>query len=209
MLSIIDPENLDWYAVTTAPQKEHVAAYFLRQYGLRTYVPTETRWRRHNRHSRQKSEIAFPVTPRYVFVGVAGEPAWWEIMQVPHVTAVVGIEGKPALFSRKAKKDAGPGEFREWMAVIPNGELRIGAGERRIFVNGRGIFRAPKEQRHMRTHKEFGVGDQVVVVEGPLEGMTFKVEDIKGKNAKVLMPMMMETGLREVSIPLGSLEAAD
>lgn len=202
MLSAIDPANLNWCAFTVPAQREYLAAYFLRTVvGATTYVPTETRWRRHNRHSRAKDEIAFPVAPRYVWAGFAGEPPWWDISQIPMISGVVGIQGKAALFGGKT--------FDKFVATIPNGELRVGNGERRVYINGRGVFRAPREQRHMRTHKEFGIGDLVVVTTGPFADMKFKVENIRGKNATVLMPMLLDGGLREVSIPLGVLEGVE
>jgi len=191
-----DPAGLFWYAFLVPAQKEYTAAHILTRRGAVTYVPTHTRFRRRNRYAKRKEEFAFPVAPRYVFAGFRHPPEWYWLFQLPLILAVVGINGTP--------KSMLNNKLAEFMGATPNGKLKLAEGERSIEVEGRRPLRAPKEQRHMRTHREFKAGDEVDIVDGAYRDRKVIVREITGHMAKILMPLFGAE--REVEVPLENLE---
>lgn len=89
-----------WYCLRTAPQRELVLADLLKAFGLRTFCPTETRWRRTARH--KKAPRAYAMLPRYLFV--SGDDPWSILRAHRHrgVQGVVGISGRPAPIPERA-----------------------------------------------------------------------------------------------------------
>ena len=148
--------ELDWYALEVVRQKEYVAGFLLkRQLGCETFIPTETRWRRRNRYARGKSEIAYAAIPGVIFAGFPGPPAWFHLMRLPYITGVLSIGERPATVDGKQLS-----AYRETQLdghlVIERVSVSYRGGkversQRSIFVEGRGILRAPREQRHMRS----------------------------------------------------------
>ena len=222
-------EELDWYALEVVRQKEYVAGFLLkRQFGCETFIPTETRWRRRNRYSRRKSEVAYAAIPGVIFAGFPGPPAWFHLMRLPHITGVLSIGDRPATVDGK--------QLSVYRATQLDGHLVIervkvsyrgGEAERSqrfIFVEGRGILRAPQEQRHMRSSatphdphplplpsrgrgaKEFATGEEVRVADGPFRDNNVRVKQIAGARAKVLLPLF---GGVEATIRLDELEAIE
>jgi transcription antitermination factor NusG len=61
-------------------------------------------------------------------------------------------------------------------------------------------------QKHMKSNREFGQGDKVMVSDGPFWLSSGTVVQIAGPRAKVLLPLF--GGEAEIDIPLGDLEAA-
>ncbi len=174
--------QLDWYAFVTAPQKEYTCAHILRRRGIATFIPTETRWRSTNRYTKSrnlKEEMAFPVVPRHLFAGFpAGTmPPWYWLGDFPLILGVIGHKGRPHKANRA--------QFCKFAPVYANGSLR-----------------APPEQRHMRTREEFGVGDNVEILDGPFRDHQVRVIEINGNMATVVLqlfgtdrqvPMALET----------------
>jgi transcription antitermination factor NusG len=202
-------DELSWYALEVVRQKEYVAGFILkRQFAVATFIPTQTRWRYRNRHSRVKSELAFAAIPGVIFVGFADPPAWYYIMRMPLVTGVLSMGGRPARIDRR--------ELDAYRASQLDGRLVLerpspandeaGRGRRSIFVEGRGLLRAPGEHRHMRSNREFTAGQKVRIAEGPLQEVTLRVKKIAGARARVLLPLF---GGSRASIALGALEAAE
>lgn len=174
--------SLNWYAFLVPAQKEYVAAHILKRRGIDTFVPTETRWRFPNRYAKsrkKKEEVAFPVIPRYVFAGFDGTPPWYRLFQMPLITAVVGI-------GDDAKRMHGR-VFEAFMASQCNGSLR-----------------AAPEQRFMRSHEEFSVGDNVEILDGAFREHKVVVHEITGHMAKVMLPLFGYEEF-EVRVPLDQL----
>lgn len=84
-----------WYAIRTAPMKEFAVAEMLRRYDLRSFCPTETKWRRTARHKRMP--VTYAMLPRYTFM--AGADPWDVVraFQARGVQGVVGFSGRPAI----------------------------------------------------------------------------------------------------------------
>ena len=88
---------MDWYAVTTAPQREFDVAAALRERGLATLVPIEYKWRRKSPHSPHKKKKAYPVFTRYVFVGFEDRPQWYPLADIePRPIRAICFNGQPA-----------------------------------------------------------------------------------------------------------------
>ena len=174
-------ERLQWYALRTPAQKEFIAQEILTQKGLVTYCPTDKRWRRRNRYQRQKELLSYAMIPRTVFIGFKpGVPLWFDIFALPAISSVVAINGKP-------------------MRLDEQGMANL------ITRYSNGIQR-PDEEKHMQTGKEFKAGDVVRIVEGPFDGLTVPVHEIRGREAKVFLELF--GGRHEVLLATEILEAA-
>lgn len=171
-------EGLDWYALTVPPQKEFAAQEIMKRRGFTTFCPFESLWRRKSKYTNEKELRHFPLMPRYLFVGFDDHPSWFDVFQIPLIVSVVGLEGVPAKL----------GNMQRFVSNFRNG------------------LRRPDAERHMKTHREYKVGDTVLVVEGPLADRLVKVEDISHGHAFFKMEMF-GTEYR-LSLPVGKLEAA-
>jgi transcription antitermination factor NusG len=89
-----------WYCLKTAPQKELALAGILKEYGIVTFCPTETRWRRTARH--KKVPVSYAMLPRYIFA--AGDDPWSILRAHRHrgVQGVVGVAGRPVAIPERA-----------------------------------------------------------------------------------------------------------
>jgi transcriptional antiterminator NusG len=174
--------ELDWYALTVPPQKEFAAQEIIHRRGVATFCPFESMWRQKSRYTREKDLRSYPIMPRYVFVGFERDPnapvSWYHVFQIPLVLSVVGFNGEPKTVSNMA----------DFIARFRNGLKR------------------PSAEAHMRTHREYGVGDLVTFVEGPFSDLKVKVENIN--NGHAFFTIGMFGAERQMSIPLEKLEAA-
>lgn len=91
----------EWYCLRTAPQRELVLEALLRDYGLRTFCPVETKWRRIGM-KQKRTPYAFAMLPRYLFV--SGDDPWAIIRAHRHrgVQGVVGVAGRPVAIPERA-----------------------------------------------------------------------------------------------------------
>ena len=176
-------DALHWYALQVPPQKEFVAQVILERYGLPTYVPTRHEWRRRSKFSKEKELRSYAVAPRYVFAGFRpGLPLWFDLFNLPVISAVVGISGTP---------------------------VQIPAPAMRALLRSTGSgLNSPAAHRFMHTHHEFAEGDLVEVIDGPFAGQTVPVKSIAGNKAKVALALF--GGLvDELEVPLEILVAAE
>ena len=170
--------ELDWYALLVPPQKEFAAQEILSKRDIATFCPFQSVWRRPSRYSKDKVLKHYPVMPRYLFAGFAGQVDWYRLFQMPLINAVVGVAGEPRCFDNMG-------------AFIRN------------FRNG---LRRPGHDRHMPTHREFGVGDTAVIVDSALAGRHVVVESIDKGHAFFTLEMF--GGEMRLSLPTDKLEAA-
>lgn len=92
---------ISWYCLKTAPQKELALAEILKEYGIVTFCPTETRWRRIGPR-KKRTPYTFAMLPRYIFA--AGDDPWSILRAHRHrgVQGVVGISGRPVAIPERA-----------------------------------------------------------------------------------------------------------
>ncbi len=177
-------DGLSWYALMVEPQKEFAASDILQQFGCRTFLPRETRWRWANRYAktrRLKREIEFPIWAGMVFAGFQGTPPWLFVFDLPFIRGVMGVAGVPR---------------------------QLGGKDFEVFKRQHcQAHRAPSEQRYMLTHREFAAGDEVDVLAGPLRDRRVTVHEIVGPMAIVLLPFLGRDD-QPFEVPLDYLEAA-
>jgi transcription antitermination factor NusG len=173
--------ELHWYCLRIAPQKEFVAQEILKRRGLVTFVPSEHRWRRKNKYTKMKELRRYPLMVRYLFIGFTpGVPLWFNLFSIPIIQSVVGVNGVPWQFDTIA--------VRRLIEQYHDGLVR------------------PTQEKHMRTNREFGVGDSVRIVEGPFEGIVAPVRDITRGQAHMFAELF--NGEVPLKIDLNKLEAA-
>ena len=153
-----------WYALKVQSRSEFVAQDTLSQRGLLTYVPVKKVWRWRNKYARMRNDpkdlVSYAEIPGYVFVGFsAGQiivdniPEWFSIFEIPTIRGAVGVGGCP-------------------MAVDQEGLVNLAE----TFPNG---LHKPDREAFMRTYREFGEGDDVVICNGPFEGCVVPVLEIR------------------------------
>jgi len=128
----------NWYALRVRPQAEYVVAYLLRQQGVRTFVPTEARFRRRTRYTKSKAGFAHPEIPSCVFAGFDGEPAWYYLLKNRLILGVEGMDGHAWRFD--------PGKLHEFFGRTHDGCMVFDGGLRMVSVPGLGLLRSPTTQ---------------------------------------------------------------
>ncbi len=148
-LRVVDNGGDDphWYALRVVPQKEYVVAYLLRRQGVRTMVPTETRWRRRTRYQKSKTEFANPEISGCVYAGFDGEPAWYHLMRNSLILGVEGMGGVPYRLDME--------KLFEYFSRSLDGCKAL------IHVQGKGVLRPPTTR--VRTISKRKKGDDFVV----------------------------------------------
>lgn len=158
--------HYDWFPLRVSPGKERLVRLLLEDRGFVTFCPMEVKWRNANRADRarrKKRQIAYPWHPGLVFVGMQQPHPWHQVVSIPPVRSVISIR--------------------------PDRPVRMNPDDlwRLMKRFGEGRFVAPESHRWMRTGQEFGPGDMVRVVSGPLEGHIgpVEVQEITGNMARV------------------------
>jgi transcription antitermination factor NusG len=207
-----------WYAIDVVRQKEYVAGHIFQRMGCETFIPTETRYRKRNRYVKAKVEVAYAALPGVVFVGFPRSPDWYRVMRMHLVNGVLSIDAKPRRIDTAEKEWIGyragqndghlviekVRQNRFIKALHARADVDVSVSS--IHVEGKGLLRAPEVQKHMKSKKEFGQGDMVMVSEGPFRFSAGSVIQITGERAKVLLPLF--GGETSIDIPLQNLEAA-
>lgn len=174
--------GLDWYALRARPATERLVADRLGSLGVPCAVPIKIEYRRRSRVAKTKEAVTLPVLTGYVFAAVA-PGRWGAVLGVRHVSGVLGVEGVPT---------------------------RMRAAQLAAFCrrSAAGAFSAPEHQRHMRTGREFSVGQKVEVfgTRTPFDGRVVEVAELRGEVAQVVMQMLGST--RTVAVGLDRLVAA-
>lgn len=187
-MSTADVTNIHWYGLAVRAGSEFPVEAALEARGLVAIAPQYRVWRRVNRYVQRKYLETFPVMPRYVFVGFP--PPWpsatdeaVELHAICRdITLVQGVLGSGARPLRMIGKHVA--------------DLLVRCGD----------MVAPDEQRHMRTHHEFGAGQEAMIIGGPFAGRIVEVAEINGEIATVLLPLF--GAVHEQSIPLAKLDGA-
>lgn len=144
-----DDDELHWYALDVARQKEYVAGYILQRMGCMTFIPTETRFRKQNRYRKSKIEVGYAAIPGVVFCGFPAPPDWFRVMNMHLVNGVLSVDDKPR------RIDTANPEWIRYRSKQIDGSLVLekqiirfkGADVERsvalIHLQGRGVLRSP------------------------------------------------------------------
>lgn len=153
-----DADDLYWYALDVTRQKEYVAGYFLSRMGCATFIPTETKFRRKNRHAKAKIEVAYPALSGVVFAGFPAAPNWFRVMSISIINGVLSIpDAQGRVYPRRidtASKEWINYRYRQAdgyltierhrMPVRVKGEtVEVERSVPLISVQGKGVIRSP------------------------------------------------------------------
>ncbi|OQC19053.1 MAG: transcription antitermination protein NusG [Planctomycetes bacterium ADurb.Bin069] len=142
---------------------EYVVEAVLGRRGIEAWVPVESVWARANRyHRRARQLVLHPMLTGYVLVRMAPGARWEPVLACPLVAGVVGTHGVPM-----ALPDAAVARLREAQCHL----------------------QADAQSRLMPTRRVYRVGDDVEVLDGPLEGTVMRVVAIAGDLARVVGPL--------------------
>lgn len=144
-----DADELHWYALDVARQKEYVTGHIFNRMGCVTFIPTEMRFRKKNRYTKGKLEVAHAAVPGVIFVGFPSYPNWYRVMSMHLVNGVLSLNDSPSRIQTASK------EWMDYRSHQVDGHLVIerhmvkfkGEDVERsaalIKVQGRGVIRAP------------------------------------------------------------------
>jgi transcription termination/antitermination protein NusG len=162
--NLVKVRDFHWYVAMTPPGRETVAVDRLAEKGIATILPVKEFYRRKTRYQKKKSILQYPLMPRYLFVGVHSPLELSEIWTLKNVIqGFICMDGKPQ--------------------EIPQYQVQN-------FVNRGSAYTPPQAHKYMKTHQEFGVGDEVVVTEGVLAGRVVHVRAIVGDKAHILLDLL-------------------
>lgn len=171
-------ENIRWYVLRTAAQKELAAETQVKRLGFTTRVPIEHKWRRKSSHSRLKVERPYPLFARYLFVGFNGAPRWFDLSSADLLQGALGYGGRPQALK--------PIEVEYMLDLAERGASRRFVGS-------------------INPHKAVVVGEMARIIGGGFDGHTVKVTEIVNAKAKVLLSLF--NSMQIVPIPVEHLEA--
>ena len=169
---------MSWYAFRVEPQKEFAAQEIVNRHGFRAVVPHEWRFIRGANAKRRSKTKIYPYVIGYVFVEIEHPPNWYLMFSMHCLKSVVGSGGQPTPIPRQAI----------------DGLLRL-TGQSIPHVLSRNTRRA-----------SFVPGDNVRIAEGPFTGFEGRVETVHGAKARMVFEML--GAMRDVDVPLDTLEAA-
>lgn len=159
-----------WFAFETPPRAEPRARAWLEYHDVEAWYPTEQAWRRVPRGPRRRVPYERAVVPRYVFARFTGTPQWHALQQCRWLSRVIAIDGRPLPVSESAMSE---------MAKVPP---RLSAMRRR-----------EEEARIVRP------GDEVELLDGPMQGWVVEVAEVHQGLARFLVPLL---GSAMAEVPL-------
>ncbi len=186
-MSRLDSREYSWYVLCVPPQTELAVETIMGGEGFATFVPVAIKPKFANGAARArmiKTEVARPIMPRYIFLGMAPglTPGWARVFCYTGIfnprkrrlaTGVLGVDGRPV-------------------------EVRHEPLRKFMLRHSKGEFNAPGYHKKMRqTGREFGPGD-MVSTEG--DSITFKVIDIEDGKAAGFVKMFNKVHRVNVSI---------
>ncbi len=184
-MSRLDSSAFAWYVLVVPPQRELAVQQVMDREGFATFVPVTKKYDFANGAARarmQKTEVALPIMPRYIFIGMSDRtPGFERVFSYTGIfnkfkrriaTGVLGVDGKPCQVRHEP--------LRKFM-------LRHSSG----------AFNSPSYHKHMKTHREFEVGDMVITED---ELFTGRVIDITGNRARVFIEIFGGTAEADISL---------
>lgn len=168
-------QQMVWRAFRVEPQTEFIAARMLAQRRYKVKVPVELRLRRKSRYCKSKRRSAYPFLIGYVFV------------RLPEAGSLDGVLDVDCVKS--------PVRFGLSPIVVPDMAMRI----MQMLAKQNNPHRTSTN-----TRMSFVVGDTVEVAEGPFQGWSGKVEEIRGEKARLVFQMF--GAARDIDIPCEQLQ---
>lgn len=188
------PED-GWYAVRVPPRHiklradKNTANYYfpaermMERLDLKIFIPTMQLWRWRNKFAKEKTLITYPLIAPYVFVLIGGEEDWLRLWDLDYGRAVVAVADRPKAI---------PEAKIEWLRK----------------KHAQGQWRAPDEQKFMKTYGEYKEGDEVFLDRGVYAGHRITVGKISLKKRRAEIMIEMFGAQRVAEIPLADLVKA-
>jgi hypothetical protein len=123
-------DELHWYAIDVLRQKEYLAGHLFQRRGCMTFIPTDMGFRKKNRYTKGKMEVARPALPGTIFVGFPGAPNWYEVMSMNLVNGVLSLDDAPR------RIDTGSREWTLYRSRQLDGALTIERHKVALKVDG-------------------------------------------------------------------------
>lgn len=162
-----DLAGLQWYILRAAPNSEVTAAVLLERQGCTVILPREVISHQCNRYTKKKRWVFKPLMLGYLFVGFAAQPNWPRTLAWPCVGGVVAIQGLP---------------------------LQVNFAALKAFMRANPERKPQGQPNRMPTGREYGVGDEVEILDGPFSGRRAKVRKIRANVADVLLSLSQGGG---------------
>ncbi len=173
-----------WHVLTTEHSREFRAAAYLTEQGFKVFVPIDRLYRRVNRYAKRKILRDYPLIPGYVFLMASEAPVrWLQVLSSNFVRRVIVVDREPLEVDSSQMTDL----LDRWLG---------------------GEFVAWSAERHMRSGREFKIGDGVEIVIGLLTGHQAEVVGIDDEEARAQILVEMLGSNRVVDVRLETLEAA-
>lgn len=128
--SVFDADELHWYAIDVVRQKEYLAGYQFQRRGCMTFIPTEMGFRKKNRYTKGKVEVARPGIPGTIFVGFPTAPDWYRVMSMHLVNGVLSTDDRPR------RIDTASREWLEYRSRQLDGTLTLERHMVKVRVDG-------------------------------------------------------------------------
>ena len=139
--------------------------HLLKRAGFEVFLPVKKVQRIKNRFTKEKHLVSVPLLADWIFVGwPVDEDRWQELMGFDVVAGVLGTGGRPIQMSD---------------ATVMRMMRQFGGD------------RVPSAvRRRMQARLDFGIGDCACITEGPLQGQSVRVIDIKGVTARACLNIL-------------------
>jgi len=182
-----------WYVLRTNPKCEQRAQASLAEIGFGTFAPRIGKTVIHHR-SKKEVRREFPLFVGYIFIAMQGPHHWGYVRNCDGVKAVLGDgDGTP----------------------IPIPAQEVEEFHQAFFCGEFDDHRHVQERRRRKARKVFTHGQEVMITSGPLSGHKATVNSAHGASlpnpkarSRVQVMAQMLSGLVEMSVPSGYLEAA-
>jgi acetolactate synthase regulatory subunit len=157
-----DADELHWYALDVIRQKEYLVGHMFQRRGCMTFIPTEMGFRKKNRYTKGKMEVARPALPGTIFVGFPTAPNWFKVMTMNLVNGVLSLDDKPrridtasrewTLYRSKQLDGAMTIERHKVMVKVDREEVEIERSVALIRVQGRDVIRTHANLKAAASH---------------------------------------------------------
>lgn len=166
------------YVFITTPQRVFGVERILQENGHDAFVPVEWRWRRLRHRTRNREQVPVPKLGPYGFLTCDGPaPVFDEFFR------------QRFSFRYLRGEDGLPASLPDW-----------------AVEKVKAMTEQPRKIKRYNTHGSFRVNEVVKILEGPFEGETVSIHDIRGKYAVILRQLFGAE--REVLISFEELEKA-
>lgn len=155
-------DELHWYAIDVIRQKEYLAGYQFQRRGCMTFIPTDMGFRKKNRYTKGKMEVARPALPGTIFVGFPQSPNWYDVMSMNLVNGVLSLDDRPRRIDTASREwtkyrahqldGAMTIERHKVMVMVDREEVEIERSVALIRVQGRDVIRTHSNLKAKASH---------------------------------------------------------